>query len=150
MGEPRVFNLKDKHRIPIPRGAVYCGRGSPYGNPFIAGTHGSRKHVIARFVKEVLPTLDVSALRGKHLVCHCVPLDCHCTPILEKANEPGYEEGDLCWRDQCEGILIEKREYCHCSLGHAPCGGCMYPAYCPECGVYAGPDGEHYGRGRYD
>lgn len=86
--EPSVWNLRDKHRIAIPRGAVYCGRGSPYGNPFIAGTHGSRDTVIRKFVEQVLPDLDVSALRGKHLICWCAPLPCHCDHILEKANAP--------------------------------------------------------------
>lgn len=142
MGNPRVFNLKDKHRIPIPRGAVYCGRGSPYGNPFIAGTHGSRAHVIARFTKEVLPDLDVSALRGKHLVCHCAPLPCHCDHILEKANSIGYDEGEICWRDQCPGIMEVEIPYCSCSTGGAPCSGCMMGLHCPVCGIYSGPDGD--------
>lgn len=88
MSEPKVWNLRDKHRVRIPRDAVYCGRGTPWGNPFIAGTHGSRVHVIKRFVEEVLPDLDVSALRGKHLLCWCKPLPCHCDHILEKANRP--------------------------------------------------------------
>lgn len=34
----------------------------------------------------VLPTLDVSALRGKDLICFCKPKRCHCDPILIKAN----------------------------------------------------------------
>ena len=85
---PKVYNLRDKHRIPIPKGAVYCGRGTPYGNPFIGGTHGSRETVIRKFVEQVLPDLDVSVLRGKDLVCWCVPLPCHCEAIMEKANAP--------------------------------------------------------------
>lgn len=88
---PRIYNLRDKHRISIPRDAVYCGRGTPYGNPFIGGTHGSRARVIERFKNEVLPDLDVSALRGKDLVCWCVPLPCHCESIMEKANAPEPE-----------------------------------------------------------
>lgn len=83
---PKVYNLRDKHRISIPRDAVYCGRGTPYGNPFIGGQHGSRETVIRKFVEQVLPDLDVSALRGKDLVCWCVPLPCHCNSILKKAN----------------------------------------------------------------
>ncbi len=86
MATPKVWNLRDKHKVTIPRDAVYCGRRSPYGNPFIAGTHGSREHVIKRFVEEVLPDLDVSKLRGKDLVCWCAPLPCHCDHILVKAN----------------------------------------------------------------
>jgi hypothetical protein len=88
--EPRVWNLRDKHRNPPPRGAVYCGRGTPYGNPYIAGQHGSRDTVIDKFEKFVLPDLDVSRLRGKHLLCWCKPLRCHCDSILQKANDDGH------------------------------------------------------------
>lgn len=97
---PHVYNLRTKHRIPIPRGTVYCGRGSPYGNPFIAGQHGSRDHVCNRFEEEVLPDLDVSALTGKNLVCWCAPLRCHCDAILEKAN------GDWPWALP-EGLFVK-------------------------------------------
>lgn len=80
---PRVWNRHNEH----PAGAVYCGRGTPYGNPFEIGTHGTRDFCIKRFVREVLPTLDVSDLRSKHLLCSCAPKPCHCDPILLKANE---------------------------------------------------------------
>lgn len=81
--EPAVYN---KHHKMAPADAVYCGRGSPYGNPFIIGVHGTRDEVCDRFEKEILPTLDVSALRGRDLVCFCKPKRCHCDPILVKAN----------------------------------------------------------------
>jgi hypothetical protein len=80
---PKVLN---KHTDEIPEDAVYCGRGSPYGNPFAIGQQGSRKEVIERFKTEVLPYLDVSALKGKDLVCFCKPKPCHCDLLLEKAN----------------------------------------------------------------
>jgi hypothetical protein len=80
---PRVLN---KHRDAIPPTAVYCGRGSPYGNPFPITPTLTRRKAIEKFVREVLPTLDVSALRGKDLVCFCKPKACHCDHILEKAN----------------------------------------------------------------
>jgi hypothetical protein len=83
--EPRVWNLRDR-KNPPPKGAIYIGRGSPYGNPYIAGKHGSRETVIRKFVEHVLPDLDVSMLRGKDLICWCDPLPCHGHPILEKAN----------------------------------------------------------------
>lgn len=86
---PAIYNLRDKHRVAIPRGAVYCGRGSPYGNPYVGGTHGSRDRVIAEFVEHVLPDLDVTALAGRDLMCWCVPLRCHCESIFAKAN--GYD-----------------------------------------------------------
>lgn len=72
---------------------MYCGRTSPYGNPYVAGTHGSRAMVIAKFVKHVLPDLDVTPLKGRDLVCHCVPDPCHCEPIYRKANGFDWREG---------------------------------------------------------
>lgn len=82
---PKVWNLRHKNH---PKSAVYCGRGSPYGNPYIAGQHGSRDMVCDKFEEFVLPDLDVSALRGKDLLCWCAPLRCHCDSILLKANAP--------------------------------------------------------------
>lgn len=83
--EPRVWNLRQKKH---PKDAVYCGRGSPWGNPYIAGTHGTRDMVCDKFEHHVLPDLDVTSLRGKHLLCWCAPLRCHCDAILKKANAP--------------------------------------------------------------
>jgi hypothetical protein len=81
---PRVWN---KHGPgDYPASAVYIGRGSDYGNPFKIGQHGDRAEVIRRFEREVLPNLDVSALRGKHLLCFCAPKVCHGDAILRKAN----------------------------------------------------------------
>ncbi len=78
----KVYN---KHHCP-PSGAVYIGRGSPYGNPFVVGRDGNRDEVCDKFEDIVLPTLDVSALRGKDLVCFCAPRRCHGDSILRKAN----------------------------------------------------------------
>ena len=80
---PRVYNRYKTH----PKDAVYCGRGSLYGNPFVIGKDGDRDEVCDKFEREVLPTLDVTALRGKDLVCFCKPQRCHCDAILRKANE---------------------------------------------------------------
>lgn len=80
---PKVLN---KHTEKSLLHGIYCGRGSPYGNPFVIGKDGNRDEVCNRFEKEILPTLDVSALRGKNLVCYCAPLRCHCDAILKKAN----------------------------------------------------------------
>ena len=79
---PRVWN---RHH-PYPPDAVYCGRGSPHGNPFRVGVHGDRAKCIRMFEELVLPHLDVSMLRGKDLLCSCAPKPCHCDPILRKAN----------------------------------------------------------------
>lgn len=82
---PKVFMI---HKVPAAEEAssVYCGRGSPWGNPFIIGKHGDRDQVCDRFEAEVLPNLDVSSLRGKNLICYCAPKRCHCDSILKKAN----------------------------------------------------------------
>lgn len=81
---PRVLN---KYKDPIPKDAVNCMRPGPYGNKFIIGRDGTRDEVCDKFEKEQLPTMDVSKLRGKDLICCCAPLRCHCDAILRKAND---------------------------------------------------------------
>jgi hypothetical protein len=89
---PKVLN---KRVSGIPDGAVYVGRcsrglrGSPWANPFVEGRDGTREEVIERFRVEILPTLDVSQLRGKDLVCWCAPRSCHADLLLSKANADG-------------------------------------------------------------
>lgn len=86
---PRVLN---KRTDTIPPDAVYCGRRtrhdkqSKYANPFKMRIEADRDAVCDRFEAEILPTLDVSELRGKDLVCWCAPKRCHCDAILAKAN----------------------------------------------------------------
>lgn len=83
--QPRVHN---KYHKTAPPDAIYVGRGSPWGNPFPIGNHVSRSReaVIERFRVEVLPHLDLTPLRGKHLVCFCKPKACHADLLLEAAN----------------------------------------------------------------
>lgn len=78
---PRVFN---KNRETYPRGAIYIGRGSLWGNPFRVGVDGSRDEVIDRYEQEVLPGLDLGDLRGHDLVCFCAPQRCHGHSILRE------------------------------------------------------------------
>lgn len=75
----------------IPDGAVYVGRGTPFGNPFRIGRDGTREQVIAKFQTMVdsNPKLQQSiktCLRGKDLICHCSPLPCHADILLAIAN----------------------------------------------------------------
>lgn len=81
---PKVHN---KYHKTYPKDAVYIGRGSPYGNPFPISDKQTRDDVCNKFRDEILPTLDVTALRGKHLVCFCKPKRCHGDDILKKANQ---------------------------------------------------------------
>jgi hypothetical protein len=82
-GQPKVHN---KHHKTAPADAVYIGRGSPWGNPFVIGRHGSREEVIAAYAEHVLPHVDLKSLKGKHLVCFCKPAACHGDLLLEAAN----------------------------------------------------------------
>jgi hypothetical protein len=75
----RVHN---KRAGTAPNDAVYIGRGSPWGNPFVIGRDGDRNEVCDRFERETLPTLDLEPLRGKDLVCWCKPARCHGDIIL--------------------------------------------------------------------
>jgi hypothetical protein len=81
--KPRVWNISNTSK---PHDAVYCGRGTPWGNPYKLGIHGNRDAVCDKFEQYILPTLDVSSLKGKDLVCHCKPKRCHADAIFRKAN----------------------------------------------------------------
>lgn len=69
---------------------VYCGRGSPFGNPYIIGRDGTRNDVCDNFIHYFYKKLNdsqfrnkVIALKGKRLGCWCKPLRCHCDSIVE-------------------------------------------------------------------
>ena len=83
---PRVLN-RHRDRIDWSR-SVSIMRGTPYGNPFKEGTQDEK---VDRFEREILPTLDVSRLKGLDLVCCCKPKRCHGDSILLKANWPEEE-----------------------------------------------------------
>jgi hypothetical protein len=74
----------------IPAGAVYIGRPSKWGNPFVLGRDGSREQVVAKYRAHLLrsPALLASLpeLRDKDLVCWCAPCACHGDVLLELAN----------------------------------------------------------------
>ena len=79
--EVRVLNIKDIN--PLREGsAVYIGRGSKWGNPFIIGKDGNRTEVIAQFrayaEKRLVQEPEwLEPLRGKDLTCYCYPERCH-------------------------------------------------------------------------
>lgn len=79
---PRVYNFSLFRGRETPDNTVYIGRGSPWGNPFKIGRDGTRDEVCDRFEREVLPTLDLSPLKGKNLICFCAPQRCHGDSIL--------------------------------------------------------------------
>jgi len=77
----------------IPKGAVYVGRPTKWGNPFTIGKDGDRDAVItaymAWFSLNVKLQSCLDELKGKDLVCWCAPLPCHADVLLELANQGG-------------------------------------------------------------
>lgn len=81
-----MCKVHNKYHKTAPSDAVYIGRGSLYGNPFIIGKDGSREDVCRKFREQILPTLDLEPLKGKDLVCFCKPAQCHGDDLLQAAN----------------------------------------------------------------
>jgi len=84
---PKVWNMRDRHR---PANAVYVGRPTKWGNPYVVGKDGTREECIEKYRKhfsEALVCAEVHDLKGKDLVCWCSPLPCHADILLEKANK---------------------------------------------------------------
>ncbi len=91
----------------MPENAVYVGRPTPWGNPFVVGYQDvrctilwGREKCVEMFKFSMCPTdlhgiftdyemneIDLNPLRGKDLACWC-PLDqpCHADVLLELAN----------------------------------------------------------------
>ena len=99
-----IYNKKEKN---IPENAVYVGRGSKWGNPYKIGEHAgnvraTREMVIGTYKLyldaklKLHPELkgEMLALKGKPLVCHCYPADCHARIMLEKIEELYIETSD--------------------------------------------------------
>jgi uncharacterized phage-like protein YoqJ len=84
---PRVLNKKFSG---VPQGAVYIGRPTKWGNPFVIGRDGSRHEVVAKYRSHLLGNARLMAalpeLAGKDLVCWCAPEACHGDVLVELAN----------------------------------------------------------------
>jgi hypothetical protein len=92
---PRVLNKKLSG---VPSGAVYIGRPSKWGNPFVIGRDGTRSEVVARYRSYLLGNTQLMAalpeLAGKDLVCWCAPDACHGDVLVELANpKPSADAG---------------------------------------------------------
>jgi hypothetical protein len=86
----------NKHKLPggvIPPGAVYIGRGSMWGNPYVIGKDGDRDDVCEQHTAALHLQLErghvtveqLASLHGKDLVCFCAPLRCHGDTLVEAA-----------------------------------------------------------------
>ena len=76
---------------PLMADAVYIGRGSPYGNPFVIGRDGDRDEVIRKYAEwvrkqpELMEMIKIE-LAGRDLKCFCAPNACHGDILLKIAN----------------------------------------------------------------
>jgi len=80
----KVWNKRNPH---TPSDAVYVGRPSKWGNPFVIGRDGERAQVISKYRNYLLNSPDllkqIGELRGKDLVCYCSPNACHGDVLIE-------------------------------------------------------------------
>jgi hypothetical protein len=85
---PTVLNKK-LHGVPT--GAVYIGRPSIWGNPFVIGKDGTRDEVIAKFEAHIRRKPDLLGqlhkLADKDVVCWCAPARCHGDVLIRMANQ---------------------------------------------------------------
>jgi len=75
-----------------PDDAVYIGRGSAWGNPYVIGKDGDREMVVMKFIryafeKQSMEPTWLVPLKGKNLVCFCAPLACHGDVLLKMIGE---------------------------------------------------------------
>lgn len=87
---PKVWNKRDPN---VPKDAVYVGRPTVWGNPFVVGKDGTREEVVRKYrerIENFGPNSFIEIkkqLKGKDLVCWCAPKACHADVLLEIANE---------------------------------------------------------------
>lgn len=91
---PKVLNKRGMAKLP--EGAVYVGRPSKWGNPFVIGRDGSRRVVMRKYAQWVSARMKdykddfgkemVRELKGKDLICWCAPEACHADILLHLAN----------------------------------------------------------------
>lgn len=87
------MTVLNKKVVGIPDGAVYIGRGSVWGNPFVMGVHGNRDEVCVQYERYLWNQIksgevslqSLAGLANKDLVCFCAPLRCH-GDTLQKAS----------------------------------------------------------------
>lgn len=87
MTERLIFN---RHHKDAPKGAIYIGRGTPWGNEFGADPSKTREEVITLFEEAVKKGMQnqfikeqLASLYGKPLVCSCYPKDCHGNVLIK-------------------------------------------------------------------
>jgi hypothetical protein len=85
---PKVLN---RHHPNLPRGCVYVGRHTAFGNPFESPKDGTRKQCVQKFAAWLATQPELiervkTELVGKDLVCSCWPKRCHADILIKIAN----------------------------------------------------------------
>lgn len=88
---PSRARVLNKRFSGIPKGAVYIGRPTKWGNPFPVGDFLDRESCLKAYRAwlESQPELIQDARRelaGKDLVCFCAPKPCHGDILIQVAN----------------------------------------------------------------
>lgn len=82
----KVYNKRSVY----PTDAVYVGRPTKWGNPFVIGSDSSREQVIQQYEEYLLSNDNLMnslhEIKGKSLVCWCAPQACHADILLKYAN----------------------------------------------------------------
>lgn len=85
-----MHKVHNKRANTAPNDAVYVGRPTKFGNPFVIGKDGNRDEVIRKYEEwfKVNHTLeDLKPLIGKDLVCWCAPEPCHADVLIRLIKE---------------------------------------------------------------
>ena len=96
---PKVYNKRRSSEIP--KGAVYVGRPTQWGNPFSNGSKDQnisdfREYAEKRMIRE--PEW-LKPLKGKDVICWCSPAGCHGDVLVELANKDQEFDWDT-WADE--------------------------------------------------
>ena len=86
-----MLTVHNKHKSTAPADAVYIGRPTKWGNPFVIGRDGTRQQVVQKYKDYILSNesllSQIHELRGKDLICFCAPQQCHGDVLIELANQ---------------------------------------------------------------
>lgn len=91
--KPRIYN---KNTDTIPDDAILVDRTTPWGNPYKLGVDGGLEQVAKLYIQYLIdnPSLVENIkinLKGKDLVCWCVPEQrCHAELLILLANAPDF------------------------------------------------------------
>ena len=93
-----MAKVLNKHMDVIPKDAVYIGRGSKWGNPFVINTNQNRNDVCEKhkaYIDKKIRNKEITAeemvvLYRKDLVCYCAPRRCHGDHLMKLAEQAYY------------------------------------------------------------